>query len=70
MQRDPKAGGGDHHQGVRAPRMIAARTSEDVLPLPGDPHLTTWRQNKRGRVRPRSLPPLRHRVSEMTDLAP
>lgn len=41
MRRDPRVGGGDQHQGVGAPRVIAARTSEDALPLPGDPHLTT-----------------------------
>lgn len=41
MRRESKAGGGDHHQGVSAPRVIAARTSEDAQPLPGDPHLTT-----------------------------
>ncbi len=41
MRREPKAGGGDQHQGVSAPRVITARTSEDAQPLPGDPHLTT-----------------------------
>lgn len=38
MRREPKAGGGDQHQGVSAPHVIAARTSGDALPLPGDPH--------------------------------
>lgn len=40
MQRDSRADGGDQHQGVSAPRVIAARTSEDALPLPGYPHHT------------------------------
>ncbi len=35
------SGGGDQHQGVGAPRVIAAQTSEDAQPLPGDPHITT-----------------------------
>lgn len=41
MPSEPRTGGGDRHQGVSAPRVIAARTSEDAQPLPGDPHLTT-----------------------------
>lgn len=40
MRRDPRDGGGQR-QGVRAPCLTAARTSEDAQPLPGNPHLTT-----------------------------
>lgn len=63
MGRDPRAGGGGQHQGVRAPRVIAARTSEDALPLPGDSHLTTSSNN------PIATDPLWPLVTVLGDIA-
>ena len=43
MLREPRECGGDHHQGVAAPDVIAARTpaEADALPCPGTAHDTT-----------------------------
>jgi len=46
MRHESRAGGGGQHQGVGAPRLTTARTSEDAQPLPGDPHLTTTQDDR------------------------
>jgi len=39
MRREPRAGGGDQHQGAATPRVIAARTDEAARPdASGGPH--------------------------------